>query len=291
MANSDMITVAKESADSTEVADLFRDAWGEFTRTDRKIARIILANYPAAGLETLAELSKRASVSAPSIIRCVKKLGFDGYPEFQRRLHAELHDKISNGSDNDSSRPVASHLPKHIRETSERYFGDIVETFELLQSDELGAVVKTLSDKGSSITLLGGVTSGSLAQMLYRGLIQIRPNCSLLSNDPLERSERLIDIGKRDVLVAFDHPVYDTNTASFASLAHERNAKVILFTDTGISPIAAFADSVLCAAGCRDDQFSIASTVALTEIVTAEVQRSVGLHADTRKRKLREIGS
>ena len=283
--------LAKETTDQTEVADLFRDSWGEFTRTDRKIARIILANYPAAGLETLSVLSQRASVSAPSIIRCVKKLGFDGYPEFQRKLHAELHHKISSDNNNDSSRTVASHLPEHVRNKSQRYFGDIAETFDLLQSDELDSVVKSLSDRSRSITLLGGITGGALAQMLYRGLIQIRPNCSLLSNDPLERSERLIDIGKRDVLVAFDHPVYDTNTASFASLAHERNAKVILFTDTGISPIADFADSVLCAAGGRDEQFSIASTVALTEIVVAEVQRSVGQHADARKRKLREIGS
>jgi DNA-binding MurR/RpiR family transcriptional regulator len=283
--------LAKDSTHRTEVADLFRDSWGEFTRTDRKIARIILANYPAAGLETLAELSQRASVSAPSIIRCVKKLGFDGYPEFQRTLHAELHHKISSSNEGDSQRELALHLPDHVRAKSQRYFDDIAGTFDLLQPDELEDVVRSLSDKSHSITLLGGVNSGALAQLLYRGLIQLRPSCSLLSSDPLERSERLIDIGKRDVLVAFDHPVYDANTASFASLAHERHAKVILFTDTAISPIAAFADSVLCAAGRRDEQFSIASTVVLTEIVIAEVQRSVGQHADARKRELREIAS
>jgi DNA-binding MurR/RpiR family transcriptional regulator len=283
--------LANPSTDRTEVADLFRESWAEFTRTDRKIARIILANYPAAGLETLAELSQRASVSAPSIIRCVKKLGFDGYPEFHRALHAELHHKISNSAESHSPRTLAAHLPEHVRTRSDRYFEDIAETFELLQSDELDSVVKSLSDRSRTVTLLGGVSSGALAQILYRGLIQLRPNCSLLSNDPLERSERLIDIGKRDVLVAFDHPVYDANTASFASLAHERNAKVLLFTDTGISPIAAFADSVLCAAGGGWEHYSIASIVCLTEIVIDEVQRSVGQHADVRKRKLREIGS
>ena len=283
--------LANSTDKQTEVADLFRDSWSEFTRTDRKIARVILANYPAAGLETLAELSLRASVSAPSIIRCVKKLGFAGYPEFQRTLHAELHHKISGPADVDPQRELAAHLPEHVRARSARYLDDIAETIELLQAEELDSVVMSLADKSRNITLLGSISSGALAQTLYRGLMQIRPNCSLLSNDPLERSERLIDISKRDILVAFDHPVYDSNTASFASLAHERNAKVILFTDTNISPIADFAESVLCAAGGNTEHFSIASTVCLVEIVVAEVRRAVGQHADVRKRKLLEIGS
>ncbi len=276
--------------DRTEVADLFRQCWEQFTRTDRKIARIILANFPAAGLETLAELSDRAKVSAPSILRCIKKLGFEGYPEFQKALHAEVHHKIRNTIDIESFDNSAAHLPPRVQEKSQSYFNNISETFDLLQAAELDNVVKQLSDKTKSLTMLGGAPSGALARLLYRRLISIRPNCSLLSRDPLERSESLIEIGKRDVLVTFDHPPYDTNTASFAALAKERNAKVILLTDTRMSPIAEFADSVLCAAGGAAEHYSIASTVCLTEVIFDEVQREVGQHADDRRRELREIG-
>jgi DNA-binding MurR/RpiR family transcriptional regulator len=278
-------------AATKEVADLFRERWDEFTRTDRKVARIILANYPAAGLETLAQLSDRASVSAPSILRCVKKLGFDGYPEFQKALHAELHYKIRNTIDIESFDNSAAHLPPRLQEGSQRYFNNISETFGLLNTAELANVVTLLSDKSRSLTLLGGVSSGALAQFFYRRLIMIRPNCSLLSRDPLERSEKLIEIGKRDVIVAFDHPPYDTNTASFAALAHERNAKVVLFTDTAMSPISNFAEAVLCAAGGPTEHFSIASTVCLAEIVFSEVQLEGGQHADDRRRELSEIDS
>ena len=274
-----------------EVAELFRANWDEFTRTDRKVARIILANYPAAGLETLAQLSDRASVSAPSILRCVKKLGFDGYPEFQKALHAEVHDKIRNTIDIDSFDNSAEHLPPRLQEMSQSYFNNISETFGLLHMAELDNVVKLLSDKTSRLTMLGGVSSGAVSRFLFRRLRMIRPNCSLLSRDPLERSERLIEIGKRDVIVAFDHPPYDANTASFAALANERNAKLVLFTDTGMSPISKFADSVLTAAGGSTDNFSFASTVCLAEIVFAEVQHEVGEHADDRRRELGEIAT
>lgn len=277
-------------ADIMEVADLFRDRWDQFTRTDRKVARVILANYPAAGLETLAQLSDRASVSAPSILRCVKKLGFDGYPEFQKALHAELHDKIRSSNSNHSLDDFATHLPLRIQDKSKDYFNYISETFDLLQAVELDRVAVLLADKAMSLTMLGHGASGAPAHMLYRRLITIRPNCSLLSSDPLERSERLIEIGKRDVIVTFDHPPYDANTASFSSLAKERNAKVVLITDTQMSPIAEFADSVLSAAGGPAEHYSMASTVCLAEIIFAEVQREGGTHAYNRSRMLREIG-
>ncbi len=278
-------------SDRTEVADLFREHWERFTRTDRKVARIILADYPAAGLETLAELSDRASVSAPSILRCVKKLGFEGYPEFQKLLHAEVHYKIRNTIDIDSFDNSSSHLPPRVREKSQKYFSYISATFEQLQPAELNNIVALLADKSRALTMLGGVSSGALARMLYRRLTMIRADCSLLSRDPLERSERLIEIGKRDVLVTFDHPPYDANTASFAALASERKAKVVLLTDAQMSPIAEFADAVLCAVGGPPEQFSVASTVCLTEIIFSEVQREVGEHADDRRRKLNEVGA
>ena len=275
---------------TTEVGDLFRQQWDAFTRTDRKVARIILANYPAAGLETLAQLSERASVSAPSILRCVKKLGFIGYPEFQKALHAEVHEKIRNTIDIESFDDSAAHLSPRIQDRSQSYFNNSSETFGLLHSSELDIVVNFLSDKSRSLTLLGGDSSGSLSRFLFRRLRMIRPNCSLLSHDPLERSERLIDIGKRDVVVTFDHPPYDASTASFAALASERKAKIVLFTDTEMSPIARFADAVLCAVGGTADDYSIASVVCLAEIVIAEVRREVGQHADDRHRELREMG-
>ena len=65
------------------------------TATDRKVARVLLSHYPVAGLQTLAELSKQAGISAPSSIRCVKKLGFAGYPEYQKTVHREIGELLA----------------------------------------------------------------------------------------------------------------------------------------------------------------------------------------------------
>src|SRR5215217_530367 len=78
------------------VGELVRQFAGELTGAEKKVARVLLDAYPIAGLETIAELSERAYVSAPSVVRFVKKLGFDSYPDFQRALREEIQARISS---------------------------------------------------------------------------------------------------------------------------------------------------------------------------------------------------
>ena len=71
------------------LSEMLRDSLEVLSSGERKVARTILANYPIAGLETVAELAARAKVSPPTVVRCVSRLGFSGYPEFQKRLMRE----------------------------------------------------------------------------------------------------------------------------------------------------------------------------------------------------------
>ncbi len=68
---------------STTLADDIRQKLGTLSPAERKVARVILAGYPAAGFETVAVLAERAAVSAPTVIRFVNRLGYQGFPDFQ----------------------------------------------------------------------------------------------------------------------------------------------------------------------------------------------------------------
>ena len=58
----------------------------ELTPAERKVARTLLARYPAAGLESTAALAAAAGTSKPTVLRLLARLGFGSYPEFQERL-------------------------------------------------------------------------------------------------------------------------------------------------------------------------------------------------------------
>ena len=62
----------------------------ELTPAERKVARTLLARYPAAGLESTAALAAAAGTGKPTVLRLLARLGFGGYPDFQERLRAEV---------------------------------------------------------------------------------------------------------------------------------------------------------------------------------------------------------
>ena len=71
-----------------------RDA--TFTASERRVVAVLLANYPSAALTSISQLAGAAGVSDPTVHRLVLKLGFDGYPEFQRALLAEVDARMNS---------------------------------------------------------------------------------------------------------------------------------------------------------------------------------------------------
>ncbi|MDZ4096624.1 MAG: MurR/RpiR family transcriptional regulator, partial [Paracoccaceae bacterium] len=68
----------------------------QLTPSDLKVARALLADYPAAGLNTVAQLAALAGVSGPTVVRFVSRLGFDGFPDFQKALLSEVQARMNS---------------------------------------------------------------------------------------------------------------------------------------------------------------------------------------------------
>lgn len=82
----EQVSGGHDHAHSTpRVSVRMRSAMPGLTPAERKIARAILASYPLAGLEPIADLAGAAGVSAPSVVRFARTLGFDGYRGLQER--------------------------------------------------------------------------------------------------------------------------------------------------------------------------------------------------------------
>ncbi len=78
------------------IGELVRQRQADLSPAERKLARVLLASYPIAGLESVARFAERAGVSAPTVTRFITKLGFRGYPEFQEQLRQEVQARLSS---------------------------------------------------------------------------------------------------------------------------------------------------------------------------------------------------
>ena len=208
-----------------------------FTPTEKRAAHALLASYPFAGLETVAEFAARASMSAPSILRFVAKLGFNNYSDFQRELRSELEAQLES--------PVAK-SPTHESAATKRhgdellyYMVDVMKTNIQLTCDstvpgELRAVIKLLSEE-KHIHVSGGQFTGVYAAYLMAHLRMLRRGVSLLESH--DWRDRVLDMGRRDVLVIFDIRRYDKDAFKLATSARSKGATVVLITDAWLSPI------------------------------------------------------
>ncbi|TVZ75451.1 RpiR family transcriptional regulator [Streptomyces sp. BK340] len=73
-----------DTKSGTTVAERLRRLQDRLSPAVLKIARALTANYPAAGLDSASGLASYAGVSAPTVVRFVARLGFNGYRHFQQ---------------------------------------------------------------------------------------------------------------------------------------------------------------------------------------------------------------
>ena len=224
------------------IAERIRSQFEDLTKSERRLADVMLEHYPISGLGSITTIAKSANVSTPSLVRMAKKLGFNGYAEMQEKLHAELKDTISN--------PIAKH-DRWAEGTSNTHilnrFADAVmdnmrQSLGQLDVAEFDAVIKLLIDKKSDIYVVGGRITRSLADYFYTQMQVMRDGLTLIAPNSNTWAHYIINMQEGDTLIAFDIRRYETDILRLAEMAKKKKLKLILFTDQWGSPVAKYAD-------------------------------------------------
>ncbi len=258
------------------IVEEVREHMGALTPSERRVGRALIAAYPSAGLGSITELAERAGVTAPTVIRFVRKLGYEGYPDFQRVLLDEVQVRMTSPLTLYGTQRV--HAGEAILDESLEVFSRALKrSIHSVPPSEFRGTVQLLSDLGRQIVFTGGRFSQLLAHYLFAQLRMLRPGVELVGDAFDPRVMDLVDIDRHDVVVVFDYRRYQDDTIAFAQAANARRAKIVLFTDPWLSPIAAFADHVLTSYPDAPSPFdSMLGGLALTEIVIAGVVERMG---------------
>ncbi len=227
------------------IRDRLTDGEIAFTRAELKIVRQLLSNYPAAGLNTVAHLAAAADVSNPTVVRFASKLGYEGYPEFQAALLSEVQERMSS--------PLSmldTRKPSLEQENFYQYFlrasiHALEASMQMLPSGDFEAAIDAAADLNMRVHCLGGRFSGFLAGLLWSHMKQLRGETRWINGSQADQVDQLVDLGKRDVLFVYDYRRYQIDTIRFAKRAAEQGARIVLFTDRWVSPIAECASVTL----------------------------------------------
>jgi DNA-binding MurR/RpiR family transcriptional regulator len=256
------------------VADRLRRAVDGLAPAERRVVRALLRGYPLTGLEPLAVVAAQASASAPTVLRVMAKLGFAGYPDFQRNLRAELAERWTTPLDVMPRGPVTG-LVDTVREAIRSSVAADLD--RLAGEPELAAAAQLLTETRHAVWAVGGRFSSVLAEYLTLHLQVLRPGVHRVPGDPGGRHTALLDVARRDVVVAFDYRRYQHDTVEFGARAVAQGARLVLFTDRFVSPLAADAGVVLTTSTETSSPFAALSpALAAVELVLVSVVDRLG---------------
>ncbi len=279
--------VTNVTGPDARVGEVVRQRLDTLSPAERRLARVLLASYPIAGLESVARFAERAGVSPPTVTRFITKLGFRGYPEFQEKLRHEVQARLSS--------PLARYRVEPKRDSAvsdalEVSTHNLRATAELLSDRDVKEAVDLLADVRRRVMVLGGRVSATLARYLAGQLHLLRPGIGLVDAERSAPAQQLIDMRKTDVLIVFDYRRYQPDTIESARVAAGRGCDVILFTDPWLSPASAFARQVLVTSVDTVGPFdSLVGAMALVEALIAAVLRQLGPRAEVRMQNLERL--
>jgi DNA-binding MurR/RpiR family transcriptional regulator len=274
----------------TRVAELVRGRLNGLSPAERKLARVLLASYPIAGLESVARFAERAQVSPPTVTRFITKLGFSGYPEFQETLRHEVQARLSSPltryRDDQPERGTESVLSDALDVAAE----NLKATLDVMSHRDVNEAVEIIGDVRRRVMVLGGRVSAPLARYLAAQLHLLRPGIGLVDSERSAPAQQLIDMRRNDVLIVFDYRRYQADTIDSARVAAAQGCNVILFTDPWLSPASAFARQVIVTSVDMVGPFdSLVGAMAVVEGVVAAVLGRLGPRAQSRMQSLERL--
>jgi DNA-binding MurR/RpiR family transcriptional regulator len=280
----------KGSAGPVSVSEKIRQRLGELSPSERRVARTLLAGPPTIGFESSGRLAQYAGVSGPTVSRFIAELGFGNYAAFQRALHEEIAARMMPPAEV-YRRHQTGQRPADVLGTSARVLGEAVTaTVGGLDPREFRGAVGLLAGAGRQVLVTGGWFSQLLAGYLASVLRELRPGVRLAGPSPSERAGVIADIGKRDVVAAFDFRRYDRDTLELARSARAAGARIVLITDPWLSPVADIADAVLTAHVSGPSPFeSLTPALAVVETLIAAVVDALGEAGRARFERFGEI--
>jgi DNA-binding MurR/RpiR family transcriptional regulator len=210
-------------------------------------------------------------VSAATVVRFARALGYEGYTDLQEDIRAalpqyntpsqKLAQRISEGS-------FASNVSANIAEVNIR---NIEQTLQNVSLEMLDLAVDEMVNADRILIFSGGLSSMA-AVMAQHSLTMLGFQARASINGGLAQTLEMSTIGPRDAVIVISIWRYLKDAVAAATYAHDAGAKVIALTDSLISPLAPPSDYMFIATTERAAHSrSLTGLISLIDLINATI--------------------
>jgi DNA-binding MurR/RpiR family transcriptional regulator len=129
----------------------------------------------------------------------------------------------------------------------------------------------------------------TLARYLYLHVQMMRPGVNLIRSTTNAWPHALLDLSEGDVIIVFDLRRYENNTLKLAGMAHERGARIVLFTDQWRSPVNALAEICFAGRNVVPSAWDSAVTTMLLLLAETLIAAAQGLNWAGRRQRMEAL--
>lgn len=217
-----------------------REIYEELTPAEKKLANYVLENGDQVVSLAASDFAELCDTSPASVIRFVKKLGFEGLQDFKIDIAKSLALKL-NGQENiyeavtihDSTMDIVNKIARGNIKAIE-------DTVGVLDEESVSEAIKAIIE-ANHINIYGVGASGLVAQDLQYKLMRISKSVSMYMDSHTQLTSS-IHMKKGDVAIGISHSGRTLEVYKALEKSKQRGAKTISITKYGSSPISEIAD-------------------------------------------------
>ena len=213
------------------IVERIQQHYDSLTATEREAADFILGHMTDVLLSSSAELSDLSGVSAPTLSRLYRKLGYASSSDFKRdlrRFHQPGAPEIASANIT-AQDAIQLHLAKDI--------DSLQQTYARLSAEGLNAIADQILD-AHQVAVIGLRNNYAMALHLREQLVQSRPQVVLLPEPGQSISEEIVDLTSGDLAIMFGVRRRTSSFTPIASSLNDHGVPLLLIGDSSLRGIA-----------------------------------------------------
>ncbi len=216
--------------------DALQNSFDTYSRSQKSLARLVLSDYQKVAFLTIKDFAELSGISETTIVRFVKILGFDGYPDFQKEIRRIVRSDLKGDERFKIGYDIRGRQGKRISEIIEKEIDNFSHLQKTFDPQTIKAAARAI-DQATDVYVVGTRASASLACHLSFGLSKLNIRTTRILRINSELFDLLDRLNSGALLIVIGFPRYVNDLLDVLTFCKERKIKTIAVTDSPFSPL------------------------------------------------------
>lgn len=268
----------------------------KMTPSEAKIADFFVREHQQIAFETVTSIADKCGVSKATVARFIARLGYDSFNEFQELIQREFLDRIQSPIERYSKKKTPGRKIDYLERSLVTAQRNLEETRSRVSPDDFWKAADLLAHAPGGLYVMGMLSSFGPASFFYLMANYLRPRVHLLDNNFSTLPNQLINVGPDDVLLSISHRRYSRQSALAMEYFVDQGGRVVLITDSELSPVVHLAEIVLVVPGSGIVMFDsncakLAVIEALAEALAEKLEKTLFDRFEVMDRIFKKFGT